>query len=325
MDEQLFNLLKQILPSNPIVLNKGQVKFYCPICNHYKQKLEINLNPESEKFLYYHCWTCENTKGKSIYSLFKLLNVSKDKIDILNNLLKKYNRHYVPKELNDINFDSIISTDNEIKETVILPNEYKPILNYNQELPEIKLVNSIFKKRHITKTDILRYRIGFCEYGNYANCIIFPSYDNYGMLNYFVAKHIYTNNYINTKFSKNIVMFENLISWYFPVILCEGIIDAITIKRNAIPILGTIMRPNLINKISIHKPITYIMLDGDAIDKSIKIAEVLNKRGVETYLVELDSIKDDPNSIGFDNCWNKINSSKRFNESSSLDKILINL
>ena len=145
------------------------------------------------------------------------------------------------------------------------------------------------------------------------------------MLNYFVAKHIYTNNYINTKFSKNIVMFENLISWYFPVILCEGIIDAITIKRNAIPILGTIMRPNLINKISIHKPITYIMLDGDAIDKSIKIAEVLNKRGVETYLVELDSIKDDPNSIGFDNCWNKINSSKRFNESSSLDKILINL
>ena len=39
----------------------------------------------------------------------------------------------------------------------------------------------------MTILDILKYRIGYCESGEYAGKIVIPSYDCNGQLNYFVS------------------------------------------------------------------------------------------------------------------------------------------
>jgi hypothetical protein len=45
--------------------------------------------------------------------------------------------------------------------------------------------------------------------------------------------------------SRDIIGFELFINWNVPIILCEGVFDAIAIKRNAIPLLGkTIQKVN---------------------------------------------------------------------------------
>ena len=35
---------------------------------------------------------------------------------------------------------------------------------------------------------LTKYNLGYCEYGNYKNMIIIPSYDENGKLNYFTGR-----------------------------------------------------------------------------------------------------------------------------------------
>ena len=49
--------------------------------------------------------------------------------------------------------------------------------------PEYKHTAVYLMKRGITAKDVLKYGIGYCEDGLYANRIIIPSYDNKGQLN----------------------------------------------------------------------------------------------------------------------------------------------
>jgi chaperonin GroEL (HSP60 family) len=81
-------------------------------------------------------------------------------------------------------------------------------------------------------------------------------------------------------------------------VLCEGLFDAIAIKRNAIPLLGKSIEPNLMKRIvtsAIDK--IYIALDKDAIKKALDFCEQLINEGKEVYLVEMDD--KDPSEMGF--------------------------
>jgi DNA primase len=83
-------------------------------------------------------------------------------------------------------------------------------------------------------------------------------------------------------------------------VLCEGLFDAIAIKRNAIPLLGKSIEPNLMKRLvtsAIDK--IYIALDKDAIKQALKFCEMLINEGKEVYLVELTS--KDPSELGFRN------------------------
>ena len=107
------------------------------------------------------------------------------------------------------------------------------------------------KKRGISIFDIIRYRIGYAETGPYSGKIIIPSYDSEGQLNYFVSRAFYENDsykHKNPKVSKDIIGFDMLINWNEPIILCEGAFDAITIKRNAIPLFGKQINPKSSDK-----------------------------------------------------------------------------
>jgi DNA primase len=133
--------------------------------------------------------------------------------------------------------------------------------------------------------------------------IVIPSYDNNGKLNYFTARSFekdpYTK-YRNPETSRDIIPFELFINWDLPIILCEGPFDAIAIKRNAIPLFGKNLQPNLMKKIVTSKvQKIYIALDTDAMKQALGFCEQLLDIGKEVYLVEMQG--KDPSEMGFEN------------------------
>ena len=167
------------------------------------------------------------------------------------------------------------------------------------------------KRRGITKGDILRYGIGYCDEGLYSNRVIIPSYNSDGELNYFVGRDIYKGGmkYKNPPISKNIIGFDLFINWDEPIVLCEGVFDAIAIKRNAIPLFGKTV-PKLLMK-KIYEKCTntiYILLDRDAIKDSIKMIDGFMKNGINVYFVNIK--EDDPSDMGFYKTINLIKDTK---------------
>jgi DNA primase len=155
----------------------------------------------------------------------------------------------------------------------------------------------------VSKYDIIKYNIGYCKEGLYKNMIIIPTYDADGRLNYFTARSFEKEPYIkyrNPSASRDVIPNEHLINWNVPVILCEGLFDAMAIKRNAIPLLGKNIQSSLMKKIvtSVVDKI-YIALDRDAIKQALKFCERLMAEGKEVYLVDLQD--KDPSEMGFEN------------------------
>ena len=57
-----------------------------------------------------------------------------------------------------------------------------------------------------------------------------------------------------------------MINWNVPIVLCEGAFDAISIKRNAIPLFGKNISKKLMQKlVTSEVKKVYLALDKDAI------------------------------------------------------------
>jgi DNA primase len=276
------------------VLGKGKetsgnnYAFECPFCHHKKPKLEVNLVPNSKGENLWHCWTC-NAKGKTLVGLFKKIKASSEKISEIKSILG-----FTEKKEED---DSTI-----IK--VELPKEYKPLINLSRTDIIAKHALQYLKKRGITKDDIQKYNIGYCEEGRYKNMIIIPSYDKDGVINYFIGRSFDKEpqrKYDSPKCNKNaIIGLEYFINWNVPVILCEGIFDAIAIKRNVVPLFGkTIPKALMLKLVEPCVKTVYIALDNDALREAMDYAEELLNVGKDVYLVELND--KDPSEMGFEN------------------------
>ena len=258
--------------------------FHCPFCNHRKPKLEINMATNEEGKNFWECWVCQ-TKGRTIRSLLKQLNTPKDTaIEVLK---------YVPR-----------GSQIEYRELSIveLPKEYQPLYSASTTSVVANLVRKYLYDRGLTDNDFIKYSIGYCTTGDYGGRVIFPSYTESGTLNYFVARSYDGNffKYKNPETSKDIIFYENLINWNTPIILCEGVFDAIAIRRNAVPILGKNMATSLYKKLLTSKLTDiYIALDTDAQTAALGIAEKLISAGFRVYLIELPD--KDPSEMGFIN------------------------
>ena len=113
--------------------------------------------------------------------------------------------------------------------------------------------------------------------------------------------------------SKDIVPFELFINWSSPLVLCEGMFDALAIKRNAIPLLGKHIQRELMKKIvpsQVQK--IYIALDKDAQKDAVKFCEYLMNEGKEVYLVDLE--EKDPSEMGFNSITSLIQKTTPLNE-----------
>jgi DNA primase len=201
-----------------------------------------------------------------------------------------------------------------VSTTLSLPTEYISFNNHEIFIQdriaqiESKHAFKFLRKRGITADDIIKYNIGFCKDGPYKDRVIIPSYDENGILNYFIARAYKDDmqKYKNPPTdAKSIIGLELFVNWDAPIILIEGMFDALTVKRNVIPLFGKIIHEKLMTKLvrsSVNR--IYIALDPDAIKNALKYAEQLMTYGKEVYLVELDG--KDANEIGFERFLNTI-------------------
>jgi DNA primase len=283
VNELLVNLVNSVLGTGKRTA-RGNQAYTCPFCHHHKPKLEVNFTENSEGVNQWACWACSK-KGKSIKSLFKQVQVDASYFQELSKLVKNVS-------LNDVG---------EVKHAILeLPKEYKSFINNKDIIARHAF--TYLKKRDITKQDILKYNIGYCNSGQYAKMIVIPSYDINGKLNYYTARSFekdpYTK-YRNPETSRDIIPFELFVNWDLPIILCEGPFDAMAIKRNAIPLFGKNIQPSLMKKLVESKvQKIYIALDNDAIKQALRFCEQLLDVGKEIYLVELQG--KDPSELGFE-------------------------
>ena len=275
----ILTLLEEHLGQH--IQQRDEYLFRCPFCHHHKKKLSINIINNKWK-----CWICD-AKGARIISLLKRMNLPTKVINKFKEVMG-----------DDVRTNYIAE---ETQQTLVLPAEYKPLWKPQKSYPYLHALTYL-KHRNITTDDILRYRMGYCETGTYAGRIIVPSYDSNNQLNYFTARSFYEGSmkYKNPPTSKNTIIFENMIDWDEPIILCEGMFDAIAIKRNAIPLLGKNIQSNLMKRIvtSVVDKI-YIALDRDAIKQALRFCEMLLAENKEVYLVDLQD--KDPSEMGFKN------------------------
>ena len=285
VNQLLVTLVNSVMGSGKATA-RNNYAYHCPFCHHHKPKMEVNLTENREGKNPWHCWACD-VRGTTIYSLFKQLKADVSKFTELKSLVKT----------------SKSISETQVVSNVSLPDEYIDLNNVDTSDIMARHALAYLKNRHISKYDIIKYNIGYCKEGLYKNMIIIPTYDADGRLNYFTARSFEKEPYVkyrNPSASRDIIPNEHLINWNIPIILCEGLFDAIAIKRNAIPLLGKNIQSSLMKKIvtSLVDKI-YIALDRDAIKQALRFCEMLLAEGKEVYLVDLQD--KDPSEMGFEN------------------------
>jgi DNA primase len=303
----LLILLESVLGTSNKT-SRGNYSFKCPFCTHHKNKLEINCITNAKSENPWHCWVCE-AKGKTIRSLLKNMKAPSNKLTELNMIIAPGKEYKQISTILELPKEFISLTD-------IVENRITTI--------ESKHAIKFLRNRGITADDIVKYNIGFCNDGPYKERVIIPSYDENGIVNYFIAR-AYKDG--PTKYknppadAKSAIGWELYINWDAPIILVEGMFDALTIKRNVIPLFGKIIHEKLMKKLvasSVNR--IYIALDPDAIKNALKYCEQLMAYGKEIYLVELDG--KDANEIGFERFLNIIENTQPLDFQSLLMKKL---
>ena len=257
--------------------NEEEHQFHCPKCNHHKLKLSVNIDKGVFK-----CWICDYSGTKisplirrfapSYYADWRLLEGEID--------LDKY--------------DTIFADEVELPPQIIdLPENFQTLTGKKTRLKQ-KPLNYLYS-RGFTDTDILNWKIGFCDFGEYQDRVIVPSFDSEGNVSFFIARS-YTDDwmkYRNPKVSKDIIFNDLNIDWDNDVILVEGVFDAMKCK-NAIPLLGSTLRENslLFQKICERKPNVYLALDEDAKGKEFGIAKKLREYGIRTMSIKITPYRD---------------------------------
>ena len=233
---------------------------------------------------YYKCWVC-NRKGW------------------IARLIKKFGTPAQLHEWNELTgrvditeFDDFFSEEKESEEQIVkLPEEFVSLANNNLSLTA-GIPRKYLQKRDITRFDILKWKIGYCPSGQYANRIIIPSVGISGYVNYFVAR-TYNNDwrkYLNPAVSKNIIFNHLSIDWEEPVTIVEGVFDAIIAGSNAVPILGSALNEDsaLFQEIVTNDTPVYIALDRDAKKKENRLIEKFLEYGIEIYKIDTTAYDD---------------------------------
>jgi len=293
LQAQLITLLDKALNQSARMRKGTEAIYHCPFCNHYKKKLEVNTVTQE-----WHCSVC-NAAGKSIRSLFRKLKVHRTYYAELYKIVgspgyqKRQEIDYKQQELSLP--EGFVSLSHPIRSL-----EYGNAITY-------------LRSRGVTRDDILRYNIGYSEYGEFRQRIIVPSYDRAGNLNFFSSRIYYDGGdsikYKNPTWSKDIIGFELFVNWDEPITLVEGAFDAFAIRRNVIPLFGTLVS-NRLKEAIVENGVgqVNIVLDNDALKKALDIYDFLEKQEVESRIIKLDD--KDPSVLGYERITEIINDSK---------------
>ena len=285
----------------------NELVYFCPKCHHTKRKLEVCLDENNKFFGAFHCWTC-NLSG-NLYELLRFSPSPESYNSRLASLLKGIRPRWS------------LDGGNTENTPLALPSEFISLSESSTRV-EYENAKSYLNRRGVTYEDILRYSIGYCETGEYENCIVVPSYDACGTLNFFIARKYYDIPnmiaYKKPEVSVNeIVGFESFINYNEPLNIVEGCFDAFAVRNNAIPLFGKYLSTKLrVAMQSNHTKRVNMILDNDALDDAVGNYERLRRDGIEVYLVHLDG--KDPSELGFERTHNLIKNAVEFDETDLL-------
>ena len=265
--------------------------YWSPFVQHHKPKLQLNIQTGK-----WHCWV-SNQGGHNLFQLLKQVGADRSLF----------------KELSEIVGGTFYSSEKKVDTKLLkLPKEIK-YFTEGESVFQLHALRFLFN-RGLTQQDILRYNIGYCTEGLYQNRIIIPSYDEDGVLNYFVGRDFYKGGmkYKNPPIPKDIIGFDLYIDWSQPIVLCEGVFDAIAIKNNSIPLFGKTILPKLYEKI-IKNRVKHIIisLDEDAFDDSLKMIKKFFDSGISVNFVKLTET--DPSELGYIKMIDKLDTSTEVN------------
>ena len=272
-------ILKKIL--GEYYESNNEMLFSCPFCNHHKKKMSINFDKNAWK-----CWVCDSS-GRSVDFLVKKFGSAADLKDWgLDNEQSFENLEFI-----------LFGKKVEIKkEAIFLPEGFLPLLASDRSYHRQKALKYM-RKRGYSNDQIFRMKVGVCTKGEYKGRVIVPSFDDQGDLNYFIAR-TYSNDfpkYKNPKVSKALMIFNELtINFNHPIVIVEGVFDAMRVGNNAVPILGSTIKSDhlLFQRIVENKTPVYIALDADAYKKEKKIIELFLNYGISVKKVDTTGYED---------------------------------
>jgi DNA primase len=280
MQDKKLKILTSILGRH--YSSSDEKLFHCPRCEHHKQKLSVNIEKNVFK-----CWVCDY-KGKDLYRLVKRYGPYEQR--------RKWKELTSTVDVENFTSNLFEETAPEDKQVIDLPKEFISLAN--KKLPSLSAYPmNYLQSRRITKSDIIRWKIGFCPDGEYAGRVIVPSFNEDGDLNYFIARSYDQAwpKYLNPRdANKNIVFNELFLDFDEDLVLVEGVFDAIVAGPNAVPILGSTLRDNhpLIQKIIENDTTIYMGMDSDAKKKELDIIRLLLKYDIEIYKIDTDGCDD---------------------------------
>jgi DNA primase len=260
--EILLEILHEILgDEKKHYESRGQVSFNCIECDEGRNKGNLEVNYFEH---IWRCWSCSDENGTH-GTLGKLIDrYGNKKQKKVYNLLRP--EEHKPKE--------------KRKERLTLPEGFTLFKDSNPRYPVRNQAYNYLKQRGINDDIIERYGIGFCDKGSFSGRVIVPSYNDKGVLNYFIARSWDPNSrakYKNPETPKDEIIFnENLIDWFKPIFIVEGVFDGLFLP-NSIPMLGKHMSELLFETLY-EKVINDIIicLDADAWKDAVKLYHQLN-------------------------------------------------
>lgn len=293
--------------------NNGNFSFKCPWKNHRKSRLWINFLTGD-----FQCFACQDLRGRDFFTLLKKIDGSKYQFEQLKEIINNDN---------GINYQEVnLSSKNNDK--LKLPDGFWPLIKKRKTIEYKNALSYIKNKRNISWDKIKKYNIGYTEKGKYSRRIIIPSYDKKGNLNYFVTRTYYENKYLKYKNPQinrnNIVPFELYISWNIPLIIVEGMFDAISIDYNCVPLLGKMIPNKLIEECVKHDmPYIYLILDGDAISDYFSVITRFRSNDINVKPIFLEE-NNDPSDLSNNDIFIKCKEAEIVDEKTLLHLKMIN-
>lgn len=267
------DIIKSVLRDSVYHEASGEVFAFCVNgCHATKRKLQINVKKNIFK-----CWVC--SYSGSIFKFLKAyatVSQREQYFRTLDNLFSEQSATWRSAKILD------------------LPSSFC-LLQNNTNSPLGRKSVEYLESNNIDINFAIQNKVGYCTDGEFANMIVFLSFDRNGKLNFYQGRNLFN---IGKKYhsceqkSKDIVFNEFLLNYSKQIILVESVKSFLRHKtiENIVPILGSTLRDNyyLFQELIINNcPKVVVALDPDAKIKSLKITQEFAKHGVEVLFADI--------------------------------------
>ena len=308
-----ISFFESFIPNTVLCKDGVNLNIWCPFCKH-RSKSKLKLSIQLEKG-YFHCWLCDK-KGSSIDYLVSKLNANK----------VKQAKEIFPKNTNKT-FDLFGQLEEEIEQiSVNLPETFEFIAEDKyRNTPDVRdtVKYAINRGFDLHKLWMLRPGVAYCN--EFRRCLILPSYDAKGNLNYYTARRIDANTgdgykYKNAQVPKKSIIFNEInIDWEKPLTLVEGPLDLVKTNDNSTCLLGSSLTEDmrLFQQIVKNRVKVNLALDSDVYHKTLKIAKLLSQYDIEVDILDTRG-HEDVGDMSKDEFNNLLNNTKQYKENDSL-------